>query len=63
MKYAGKFLRKLKLRDFFGLFWRRFNSRRSGAAGSRGRIRLHNGDVILVYNLLTPGLSQVEVVE
>jgi lipoprotein-anchoring transpeptidase ErfK/SrfK len=41
----------------------RFNSRRSGAAGSQGRIRLHNGDVILVYNLLTPGLSQVEVVE
>jgi hypothetical protein len=35
MKYAGKFLRKLILRDFFGLFWRRFNSRRSGAAGSR----------------------------
>ena len=34
-----------------------------GAAGSRGCIRLHNGDAILVYNLLMPGLSQVEVVE
>jgi LysM repeat protein len=34
-----------------------------GTAGSRGCIRLHNGDVILVYNLLTPGLSQVEVVD
>ena len=34
-----------------------------GTAGSRGCIRLHNGDVILVYNLLMPGLSQVEVVD
>ena len=34
-----------------------------GAAGSRGCIRLYNGDAILVYNLLTPGLSRVEVVE
>jgi hypothetical protein len=34
-----------------------------GAAGSRGCIRLHNGDAILVYNLLMPGLSQVEVVD
>lgn len=33
-----------------------------GSAGSRGCIRLYNGDVILVYNLLTPGLSRVEVV-
>ncbi len=31
--------------------------------GSRGCIRLYNGDAILVYNLLTPGLSRVEVVE
>jgi LysM repeat protein len=34
-----------------------------GTAGSRGCIRLYNGDVILVYNLLTPGLSRVEVVQ
>jgi LysM repeat protein len=34
-----------------------------GTAGSRGCIRLHNGDAILVYNLLMPGLSQIEVVE
>jgi LysM repeat protein len=34
-----------------------------GSAGSRGCIRLHNGDVILVYNLLMPGESKVEVVE
>jgi lipoprotein-anchoring transpeptidase ErfK/SrfK len=34
-----------------------------GTADSRGCIRLYNGDAILVYNLLTPGLSQVEVVE
>jgi len=34
-----------------------------GSAGSRGCIRLHNGDAILVYNLLKPGYSQVRVVE
>ncbi len=34
-----------------------------GTAGSRGCIRLHNGDAILVYKLLVPGLSQVEVVD
>ncbi len=34
-----------------------------GTAGSRGCIRLYNGDAILVYNLLTPGLSRVEVVD
>ena len=34
-----------------------------GTAGSRGCIRLYNGDVIRVYNMLTPGLSKVEVVE
>jgi LysM repeat protein len=34
-----------------------------GTAGSRGCIRLHNGDVVLVYNLLMPGFSKVEVVE
>jgi LysM repeat protein len=34
-----------------------------GTAGSQGCIRLHNGDAILVYNLLTPTYSQVEIVE
>jgi LysM repeat protein len=34
-----------------------------GQATSRGCIRLHNGDVILVYNMMSPGLSQVEVIE
>jgi LysM repeat protein len=34
-----------------------------GVAGSQGCIRLHNGDAILVYNLLEPGESRVEVVE
>jgi LysM repeat protein len=34
-----------------------------GAAGSQGCIRLHNGDAVLMYNLLTPGNSRVEVVE
>lgn len=34
-----------------------------GQATSRGCIRLHNGDVILVYNMMEPGLSQVEVIQ
>lgn len=34
-----------------------------GMAGSRGCIRLYNDDVKLVYDLLMPGMSQVEVVE
>jgi lipoprotein-anchoring transpeptidase ErfK/SrfK len=34
-----------------------------GTTGSRGCIRLHNGDVILIYNLLMPGFSQVEIVD
>jgi len=34
-----------------------------GTADSQGCIRLHNGDAILLYNLLEPGYSQVEVVE
>jgi LysM repeat protein len=34
-----------------------------GTAGSQGCIRLHNGDAILVYNLLEPGQSRVEIVE
>lgn len=34
-----------------------------GTAASRGCIRLHNGDAVLVYNLLMPGYSQVRVAE
>jgi LysM repeat protein len=34
-----------------------------GIAGSQGCIRLHNGNAILVYNLLEPGQSRVEIVE
>jgi LysM repeat protein len=34
-----------------------------GTAGSRGCIRLYNGDVVRLYNMLTSGLSQVEVVK
>lgn len=34
-----------------------------GTAGSQGCIRMHNGNAILVYNMLYPGLSQVEVVD
>jgi len=34
-----------------------------GVAKSRGCIRLHNGNAILVYNLLTPVDSKIEVVE
>ncbi len=32
-----------------------------GTAGSRGCIRMYNGDVVLMYNLLIPVYSQVEV--
>jgi len=34
-----------------------------GTTGSRGCIRMHNGEVILLYNLLVPGVSTVEVVQ
>jgi len=34
-----------------------------GTAGSRGCIRMYNGDAILVYKLLTPLYSKVEVVD
>ena len=34
-----------------------------GTAGSQGCIRMDNGDAILMYNLLMPGFSRVEVVE
>jgi LysM repeat protein len=32
-----------------------------GNASSQGCIRMHNGDAILVYNMLFPGVSQVEI--
>jgi LysM repeat protein len=34
-----------------------------GTPGSQGCIRLHNGDAILVYNLMMPGQSLVDVVD
>ncbi len=34
-----------------------------GTPGSQGCIRLHNGDAILVYNLMMPGKSLVDVVD
>lgn len=34
-----------------------------GSASSRGCIRLHNGDAILLYNLLVPTYSQVEILD
>jgi LysM repeat protein len=34
-----------------------------GSQGSRGCIRLHNGDAVQVYNLLMPGVSLVDVVD
>jgi len=34
-----------------------------GTAGSQGCIRLHNGNAILMYNLLMPGVSLVDVVD
>ena len=39
------------------------NSELMAEGGSRGCIRLHNGDVILMYKLLMQGASQVEIVE
>jgi LysM repeat protein len=39
------------------------DSNEIGIAGSQGCIRLHNGNAILLYNLLAPGYSRVEIVE
>jgi len=39
------------------------NPEQIGTLGSKGCVRLHNGDVILVYNLLMPGFSKVEIVD
>ncbi|MHC4389613.1 MAG: L,D-transpeptidase, partial [Planctomycetota bacterium] len=34
-----------------------------GSRGSMGCIRMHNGEAIMVYNMLADGLSQVEVTD
>ena len=39
------------------------NPEQIGTPGSQGCIRLHNDDAILVYNLMTPGQSLVDVVD
>ena len=39
------------------------DSNQINTAGSRGCIRLHNDDAILIYNLLMPSYSLVEIVE
>jgi hypothetical protein len=51
-----------KGRDGFGIHGTK-DPEQIGAADSRGCIRMHNGDAILIYNLLMPKLSTVEVVE
>ncbi len=39
------------------------NPEQIGMQGSQGCIRLHNGDAVIVYNLMTPGQSLVDVVD
>jgi len=39
------------------------NPQEIGMTGSQGCIRLHNGDAVMVYNLLEPVYSRVETVE
>ncbi len=39
------------------------NPEQIGMQGSQGCIRLHNGDAILIYNLMMPGQSLVDVVD
>jgi LysM repeat protein len=39
------------------------NPEQIGMQGSQGCIRLHNDDAILVYNLMMPGMSLVDVVD
>jgi len=51
-----------KDRDGFGIHGT-IEPEQIGTASSRGCIRLHNGEVIKVYNMLVDGLSQVEVVD
>jgi lipoprotein-anchoring transpeptidase ErfK/SrfK len=51
-----------KNRDGFGIHGTK-EPEQIGTASSRGCIRLHNGNVIKIYNMLVDGLSQVEVVD
>lgn len=51
-----------KGRDGFGIHGTK-DPEQIGTAGSRGCIRMYNGEAIKVYNMLSDGLSQVEVTE
>jgi len=51
-----------KDRDGFAIHGTK-NPEQIGTAGSRGCIRMHNGEVIEMYNLLMPGFSLVRIVE
>jgi len=51
-----------KGRDGFGIHGTK-DPQEIGSATSRGCIRMYNGDVIQVYNMLFAGLSQVEVTD
>ena len=51
-----------KGRDGFGIHGTK-EPEQIGSASSRGCIRMHNGNVILIYNMLYPSLSQVEIVD
>jgi lipoprotein-anchoring transpeptidase ErfK/SrfK len=51
-----------KGRDGFGIHGTK-QPDQIGTAGSRGCIRMFNGEVIQVYNMLVEGLSQVEVTD
>jgi lipoprotein-anchoring transpeptidase ErfK/SrfK len=51
-----------KGRDGFGIHGTK-EPDQIGKAGSRGCIRMFNGEVIQVYNMLVPGLSRIEVID
>lgn len=51
-----------KGRDGFGIHGT-IKPEQIGTAGSRGCIRMYNGQAIMVYNMLIDGLSQVEVTD
>jgi len=51
-----------KDREGFGIHGTK-DAEQIGKAESRGCIRLHNGDAILIYNLLVPIFSKVEVLD
>ncbi|MBA7660490.1 putative L,D-transpeptidase YkuD [subsurface metagenome] len=53
---------KTKNRDGFGIHGTK-EPETIGEASSRGCIRLHNGDVIFIYDLLVPVHSKVKVVD